>query len=302
MKKLLLYGLLLVLLGILAWWFYETYLGLDSGNTKTTISDTSLAGADDQCHAPLQISDGANFSSESDQNVRFLRSEFKNLSISARTENALKETARYVAKNGDRFLLITGRYAKDENYTGILPNLGMARAKMIKNILTGFAAPANQIEVQGINDGATCFIKDTLSNGLRFSFTDTNNNASRLARIKARLLDQAVILHFTKDSDRIDLTTQQRQDFADLSFYLDHVPNTGLAVNGYTDNQGTAEDNLQLSQNWAQNVRAYIVRNAGINSNRLSTRGLGNTKPIASNDTAEGRAKNRRVEIILLEE
>lgn len=302
MKKLLLYGLLLVLLGILAWWFYETYIGLDSGNTKTTISDTSLAGADDQCYTTLQISDGVHFSSESDQNVRFLRSEFKNLSISARTENVLKKTARYIAKNGDRFLLITGRYAKDEKYAGILPNLGMARAKMIKNILTGFAAPVNQIEVQGINDGATCFIKDTLSNGLSFSFTDTNNNASRLARIKARLLDKAVILHFAKGSDRIDLTTQQRQDFADLSFYLDHVPNTGLAVNGYTDNQGTAEDNLGLSRNWAQNVRAYIVRNAGINSNRLSTRGLGNTKPIASNDTAEGRAKNRRVEIILLEE
>ena len=74
--------------------------------------------------------------------------------------------------------------------------------------------------------------------------------------------------------------------------------NPGLRVEfgGHTDSVGTAAYNMKLSQRRANAVKAYLV-NMGIDAQRLSTAGYGLTKPVASNDTVEGRSLNRRVEI-----
>lgn len=74
--------------------------------------------------------------------------------------------------------------------------------------------------------------------------------------------------------------------------------NTDLKVEiqGHTDNVGKAAYNMKLSENRASAVMGYLVQK-GIDSNRLSAKGLGLTRPIASNDTPEGRARNRRVEL-----
>ncbi|MBW2174099.1 MAG: OmpA family protein, partial [Deltaproteobacteria bacterium] len=64
----------------------------------------------------------------------------------------------------------------------------------------------------------------------------------------------------------------------------------------HTDNVGTQENNQALSQRRADAVMGYLV-GKGIAEDRLSAMGYGFSKPIASNDTAEGRAKNRRVQL-----
>ena len=69
----------------------------------------------------------------------------------------------------------------------------------------------------------------------------------------------------------------------------------GLEVNGHTDSQGDAAKNLALSQKRAEAVKSYIV-SKGINASRLSAKGFGSTVPVADNNTAAGRSKNRRVE------
>lgn len=78
----------------------------------------------------------------------------------------------------------------------------------------------------------------------------------------------------------------------------DLVRNPGLKVEvaGHTDNVGNSANNQTLSQKRAEAVRAYLI-NKGVDSSRLSARGYGDSEPAASNDTAEGRAKNRRVEL-----
>lgn len=73
-------------------------------------------------------------------------------------------------------------------------------------------------------------------------------------------------------------------------------PDIELQVMGYTDNIGNAQQNTRLSQARADAVKAYLVKQ-GVASERISSKGFGADNPIADNATAEGRAKNRRVEI-----
>lgn len=73
-----------------------------------------------------------------------------------------------------------------------------------------------------------------------------------------------------------------------------------LRVEGYTDNVGPAEVNETLSRERANAVREYVINEGGIDPKRVTSAGFGARKPIAPNDTAEGRAKNRRVEIHII--
>lgn len=69
-----------------------------------------------------------------------------------------------------------------------------------------------------------------------------------------------------------------------------------ITVTGHTDSSGASEHNRQLSERRAEAVKAYLV-SKGLDGSRIDTRGAGDTRPVASNKTAEGRAQNRRVEI-----
>ncbi|HTT24400.1 MAG TPA: OmpA family protein [Candidatus Sulfotelmatobacter sp.] len=71
-----------------------------------------------------------------------------------------------------------------------------------------------------------------------------------------------------------------------------------LAIEGHTDATGSAEFNQTLSQKRADAVRAYLV-SQGLDTAKLSSQGMGMNNPVADNNTAEGRQKNRRVEIIV---
>lgn len=75
-------------------------------------------------------------------------------------------------------------------------------------------------------------------------------------------------------------------------------PLSKIVVEGHTDSQGTAPYNQELSQRRAQTVRDYLV-SRGIASDRISAQGYGLTRPVAANESAEGRANNRRVEIVV---
>ncbi len=74
-------------------------------------------------------------------------------------------------------------------------------------------------------------------------------------------------------------------------------PSMKVSVEGHTDSIGSEAYNQRLSERRAQAVRDYMIEN-GISPGRIATRGFGKSRPVASNKTAEGRAQNRRVEII----
>lgn len=76
------------------------------------------------------------------------------------------------------------------------------------------------------------------------------------------------------------------------------VPDMNLMIIGHTDMQGTSEYNMALSRERAESVREYLV-SQGIDANKLSTRGMGETEPVADNSTEQGRFRNRRIEFMV---
>ena len=90
---------------------------------------------------------------------------------------------------------------------------------------------------------------------------------------------------------------KQLQDV--LTLLLEH-PDLKLEVQGHTDSDGSAAHNLELSDRRAESVLKYLTL-FGINPARLESKGYGETMPVAPNDTAENKAKNRRVELVRLE-
>ena len=80
---------------------------------------------------------------------------------------------------------------------------------------------------------------------------------------------------------------------------MNKYKNSKFSVEGYTDTSGNKDKNQRLSEDRAYSVKAYLV-DKGINPARLSAKGFGPEKPIASNKTKKGRELNRRVEINLV--
>ena len=102
-------------------------------------------------------------------------------------------------------------------------------------------------------------------------------------------------INFDVDSDHLRADAKAPVD--QLTAALTANPQWNVSIEGHTDSTGDAAHNLQLSQLRAESVKAALV-SAGIASKRLTTIGLGQTKPVASNETEIGRAQNRRVEVV----
>gem|GEM_PF-5742086 len=102
------------------------------------------------------------------------------------------------------------------------------------------------------------------------------------------------------DTDKASLTPDARERLSKLAGILMAYPDPfQLEIEGHTDSTGSQDYNQQLSEERAQSVRDYLVQ-AGLAADKIvAVRGFGKTKPIASNDTPEGRQVNRRVEIVV---
>jgi outer membrane protein OmpA-like peptidoglycan-associated protein len=107
-------------------------------------------------------------------------------------------------------------------------------------------------------------------------------------------LPEAIL--FATDSTSVSAASQS--SLRTVAASLNRYPNTTVNVIGHTDNVGAAAYNQDLSQRRAQAVASVLV-NSGVSPSRIVAIGRGLTQPVASNATAEGRAQNRRVEIVI---
>lgn len=100
------------------------------------------------------------------------------------------------------------------------------------------------------------------------------------------------------NTDKSTLTSTAQANLDKLVPVFNQYADTNIQIYGYTDTTGTVAHNLTLSEQRAASVKSYLI-GKGISSSRLTTTGLGIADPIATNDTAEGRSQNRRVEFAI---
>lgn len=101
------------------------------------------------------------------------------------------------------------------------------------------------------------------------------------------------------DYNKYELKEKSKAELNELVQFMKENPEVKGEISGHTDNIGDAQANITLSLNRAKYVYTYLIE-AGVSKERLSYKGYGASRPDASNDTEEGRAKNRRIEFEIL--
>ncbi len=245
------------------------------------------------------IRDRSKLNLTSSEYVKFPRSSFAALAPSQSVTQSLNQTAEYLKSNSDRKLTITGYYDSKETNGSIYGNIGLARADAIKRMLISQKVPARQLAIASEVSSSNFFEGNTLRKGATFGFGEIGDNSQRLERIRKRFTVEPITVYFGTNQDQLNLSAQQRTDIGEIIYYLDNVDGSGLSIEGHTDSVGNRDSNINLSQGRADFVRQYLADNGGIAANKMTARGFGPDKPIETNDTADGRSKNRRVEVKL---
>lgn len=118
-------------------------------------------------------------------------------------------------------------------------------------------------------------------------------------------VDDAIVVTFDENSgvyfatDKYNINTASQTTLNKLSGVFKEYPDTNILVVGHTDSVGSEDYNMTLSKNRAYAVTNYLI-NKGLSSGRFTTNWFGETQPLHDNSTAEGRAKNRRVNVAIL--
>ncbi|MCB9336287.1 MAG: PD40 domain-containing protein [Flavobacteriales bacterium] len=112
---------------------------------------------------------------------------------------------------------------------------------------------------------------------------------------KIKVGESVVLKNVFFETAKYDLKPQSKVELDKLIAFLKANPNLKIELSGHTDNVGDKKSNQLLSENRAKAVYNYLTQN-GVPTDRLTTKGYGDAQPIASNDTEEGRAENRRTE------
>lgn len=124
---------------------------------------------------------------------------------------------------------------------------------------------------------------------------------AEMEAMNARQTDRGMVLTLGDvlfETGKADLKAGAVADLDELAKFMAKYPDRSVVIEGHTDSVGSNDFNLGLSQRRAESVRSYLMRQ-GVDASRVTTQGMGESVPVASNDTAGGRQQNRRVEIIV---
>ncbi|MCG2419078.1 OmpA family protein [Aequorivita sp. F47161] len=119
-------------------------------------------------------------------------------------------------------------------------------------------------------------------------------------------VDDGIVVTFDEnsgvyfDTAKYNINANSQTTLNKLANVLKEYPDTNVLVVGHTDSVGADEMNMTLSKNRAQAVTNYLVQTKGLSAGRFTTNWYGETAPVADNSTAEGRAKNRRVNLAIV--
>jgi len=122
-------------------------------------------------------------------------------------------------------------------------------------------------------------------------------NEAKVLREGDKVTVRLVGLNFR--SGKADIDPEYFSLLSKVQRAIQVFPDYGIDIEGHTDNMGNDQYNEKLSMNRASAIREYLIANMGLGAEQITAIGYGENKPIASNDSEDGRAKNRRIDIVL---
>ena len=215
-------------------------------------------------------------------------------------EKVFKKTGAYLQENENKMLALNGFYGSGEVNKTEFANLGVARAEAVKQTLVDNGANPDQISTAGEERSKLGFIDKKLYNGVEFAFS-TNEAASDVGATFN--FDDSKTVFFEQDQVEFSSDDEKLLGIIDyLASYMTTNPDAIITVNGYTDNQGSSKEKMQIAKKRATNIRRIIRDSKGgkfFPSKQVIAKAVGPQDPQADNETAEGIAINNRVTITI---
>jgi outer membrane protein OmpA-like peptidoglycan-associated protein len=237
--------------------------------------------------------------------------------VFSKAEGSLQMAENSLASKADRNAIIstarqTAQFSEDAR---ILAVQRQEEERIAKEREDAAAKAKGEAEAQAAAEAAEAKRKSDAeaAEAKRLSDAEIAANQREKQQLRARLLDQFNRVLPTTDTPRglvvnmgdvlfdtgkSDLRSEAREALAKLSGIVLNYPSLRLGIEGHTDSTGSANLNQTLSENRAGAVRDYLI-GQGIDTKSLAAQGFGMGNPVADNGTAQGRQKNRRVEIIV---
>ncbi len=190
--------------------------------------------------------------------------------------------------------IAVGQVALPANWNGYVQKLLTPNLKQISRGQLTIDGSVVSVRGEVANESQRQKIASDIATSLNPTYTV--NNGLRVSAAEQNILDSTLanrIIEF--ESGKATLTPSGRAILDEMSVAMQKLKDRKVEVIGHTDNQGLHTSNQNLSQARAEAVKFYLG-SKGINGDLLTASGQGSDRPIASNDSAEGRARNRRIE------
>jgi len=191
------------------------------------------------------------------------------------------DIARYLGHPASFRILGDGPALKlyvDEKRVANIPNAGFERGRTLLLDLQGRDDEKNAVYVT------------------RIRVAESNKDIYDELSAKGRWSTQGILF----ESGKSELKPESTPTLKSIAAALKAHPDLKVEIEGHTDNVGSAAANMTLSQARAEAVKAALTSDYAVSADQLTAKGYGDTKPVAKNTTPEGRANNRRVEIVKL--
>jgi outer membrane protein OmpA-like peptidoglycan-associated protein len=225
-------------------------------------------------------------------------------SVELETEPARKVEGRYwkisywLKENAKK----SGPVQIARNYTDLLVKRG--GKKLFDDVDSGGGRTVAQMPLA---NGKNLWLQVAVSNGGQVYDLIVVEEAGMEQKVEFSTMELAAALNANGsvalhnilfDTGRATLKPESAAALAPVGELLKNDAALKLEIQGHTDNVGQSAANLKLSQDRAASVKTHLVQNVGIAAARLTTAGFGDTKPVAPNTSDDGRAQNRRVELV----
>tara|TARA_R110000787_G_scaffold108621_5_gene217072 strand:+ start:16576 stop:17568 length:993 start_codon:yes stop_codon:yes gene_type:complete len=188
---------------------------------------------------------------------------------------------------------INSIYSPQENVSS--PNIGIQRAQEVEKELVAIGVPLEKIVTKSIIKNSIFSEDESHTNGFYFTFEELDiERVNKIISSKPKT--RTVYPKFLESG--IAVNNDLKSLLVDLKQYFKEHPNKKVDIVGHTDNIGNSSDNYTIGLKYAQQVRWYLINKGGIKKTSLIASSKGESEPLDSNKSRQGRSDNRRIEII----